>query len=277
MTILTKCNALGNDFLILDCINHAQNNEFLTEENIKRIAHRLFGIGCDQFIVLEKSEKADGKIIFYNTDGSRAEACGNGTVACGVYVSQFLKKPQISLETDVKIAKCVINGNEATVELPKAEVLGFDSEKFAEKLVLDLFVTHINSVSVGNPHCVIFWNDNEIIATKNDFAEIGKTIENLTEIFPNRTNVEFVVQTGENAFDCFIWERGSGATLACGTGACAVARAAVHNKLADETKPIFVTMAGSYQGGETIPMKVELQNTCTLFTNTVSLVGKVSL
>jgi diaminopimelate epimerase len=116
-----------------------------------------------------------------------------------------------------------------------------------------------------------------MIAKDEKFAIIGKEIENLTEIFPNRTNVEFVVQTGENAFDCFIWERGSGATLACGTGACAVARAAVHNKLADETKPLFVMMAGSYQGGEIIPMKVKLQNTCTLFTNAVSLVGKVSL
>lgn len=296
MTILIKCNALGNDFLILDCTTHPQNHEFITEENIKTIAHRRFGIGCDQFIVLTKSEKADAKIIFYNTDGSRAEACGNGTVACGVYVSQLLKKAEISLETDVKIAKCLINGNEATVELPVAEIQTFGLWKLDYKL--SEFMGNIGCgaierkiiepkiveyISVGNPHCVFvltkYTNNLNLLEdnAKKYFENIGVAVEHMTDIFPNRTNVEFVVQTGENAFDCFIWERGSGATLACGTGACAVARAAVKNGLADENKPIFVTMAGSYQNGKVVPMKVELKNDCTLFTNNVHFTGKISL
>lgn len=301
MTELRKCNALGNDFLILDCMTIPKNAEFITQENIKKISHRRFGIGCDQFIVLEKSEKSDGKIVFYNSDGSRAEACGNGTIACGVYIARMLEKDIVFLETDIKIAKVSVDGNEATVELPRAEILDINIERFKNSLNkknddsygYDLSRNRISpfkltSVSVGNPHCVLFLehfdgatvNMPELGSNKSVdtiFMNMGSIIENMTDLFPNRTNVEFVVRTGENAFDCFIWERGSGATLACGTGACAVARAVADNGLVDGTKPVFITMAGSYQSHAVIPMKVELKDDCTLFTNRAEFTGIINL
>lgn len=302
MINLTKCNALGNDFLILDCITMPSNTEFIKQANIKNIGHRRFGIGCDQFIVLEKSHNADGKIIFYNADGSRAEACGNGTVACAVYIAKLLEKNEVSFETDVKVVRAVVNGNDATVTLPKAESIQIDLNLF-QKILNDendygvgcdlmqsgIMPFKLESVSVGNPHCVLILEDyhsttvNSLLGFDCNrpidtiLLDIGFTIANMTNIFPNRTNVEFVVRTGENAFDCFVWERGAGATLACGTGACAVAFAVAKNGLADGTKPIFVTMAGSYQGSDVIPMKIELQTDCTLFTNTAKLGYTISV
>jgi diaminopimelate epimerase len=285
--IIYKYQALGNDFLIFDCINYPENARFLENNDfldfvVKKSDRRR--IGCDQFIVMEESQSADCKIVFYNADGSRAEACGNGTVACGVYASKFLGKNDVKIQTDIQVVAVKINKNEATIELDMPQDLGLSDGDI--EIINKIMVQHpqfINHISVGNPHCVIFAYGLTTRFThiaSNDyggnFSYAGSRIENLTHIFPNRTNVEFVTQTGENKFDCFVWERGAGRTFACGTGACAVAFACVKNGLANPEKPIEITMAGSfiYGTGET-PMRVLLKENTVEFTNSAFFEGEI--
>ncbi len=302
--IVHKYQALGNDFLIFDCINYPENAIFLTSEGfldfvVKKSDRRR--IGCDQFVVMEKSESADCKIVFYNADGSRAEACGNGTVASGVYASKFLGKSDVKIQTDMQVVAVKINKNEATIELDMPRDLGFEYQSNYDGFFNIFMSPHqtfirndtqfIDSISVGNPHCVLigdygsFYADskqkfsieyNISLTAGEKFYHLGKQIENLTHIFPNRTNVEFVTQTGENKFDCFVWERGAGRTFACGTGACAVAFACVKNGLANPAKPIEITMAGSfiYGTGET-PMRVLLKESTLEFTNSAFFEGEI--
>ncbi len=282
--IIHKYQALGNDFLIFDCINYPENAIFLTSEGfldfvVKKSDRRR--IGCDQFVVMEKSEIADCKIVFYNADGSRAEACGNGTVASGVYASKFLGKSDVTIQTDMQVIAVKIHGNEATIELDMPRDLGLSDEQKDDILACS-FNDIIENISVGNPHCVLASKDDDRLILSavevliQAFSIAGEQIENLTHIFPNRTNVEFVTQTGENKFDCFVWERGAGRTFACGTGACAVAFACVKNGLANAEKPIEITMAGSfiYGTGET-PMRVLLKESTLEFTNSAFFEGEI--
>ncbi len=281
--IIHKYQALGNDFLIFDCINYHENAIFLENPAfldfvVKKSDRRR--IGCDQFIVMENSQIADCKIVFYNADGSRAEACGNGTVASGVYASKFLRKNAIAIQTDMQVVDVKINGNEATIELDMPRDLGLNDEQKYEILLHynDFENGFIENISVGNPHCVRYVRDfkNRITQYVSSFSTIGSQIENLTHIFPNRTNVELVTQTGENKFDCFVWERGAGRTFACGTGACAVAFACVKNGLANSAKPIEITMAGSFiYGSGVTPMKVVLKENTVEFTNSAFFEGEI--
>lgn len=306
--IVHKYQALGNDFLIFDCINYPENLAFkANSSNFMKFVMQKSDrrrIGCDQFIVMEKSEKADCKIVFYNADGSRAEACGNGTVASGVYAAKFLGKSTIQIETDTQVVYIKVDGNQATIELEMPKDLGLSEEN--KQAIIDSCERHalhptmkkmwrdnimIQSISVGNPHCVIFlpafltrilrrqyniarssYGSSYVVNALSDFGDI---IENLTQIFPNRTNVEFVVKTGENKFDVFIWERGAGRTFACGTGACAVAFACVKNNLADASRPIEITMAGSFLYAENVPMMVLLKESTVEFTNSAFFEGEI--
>ncbi len=286
--IIHKYQALGNDFLIFDCINYPENYTFAQTHKfldfiMKKSDRRR--IGCDQFIVMEKSHSADCKIVFYNADGSRAEACGNGTIASSVYSSKFLGKNEITLETDVQIVNVKVDGSQATIELDMPHDLGLSEEQKDEIYGL-LAGRHIDNISVGNPHCVLVYATNPFRPLNKlhysdrteTFSKAGSQIENLTSIFPNRTNVEFVTQTGENKFDCFVWERGAGRTFACGTGACAVAFACAKNGLADKSKPIEITMAGSFiygKSNESTPMKVILKDKTVELTNSAFFEGKI--
>jgi diaminopimelate epimerase len=235
--ILQKYQVLGNDFLIFDCINFEQNAEFLQNKQFQQFVVEKSDrrrLGCDQFIVMENSTKADAKIVFYNSDGSKAEACGNGTVASGVYASTFLKKNDIKLETDSSISNITVEGQKATIELPmpkNVQLSEGDKKEIEGKVSYGysyLNHTNLTAVNVGNPHCVILITGmgQEM---PYDWQSIGKKIENMTHIFPHKTNVEFVKKSyiDTNAFDVFVWERGAGRTFACGTGACAVAFAMV--------------------------------------------------
>lgn len=304
--ILQKYQVLGNDFLIFDCINFEKNasslqkNDFINFVVEKSDRRRL---GCDQFIVMEKSQKADAKIVFYNSDGSKAEACGNGTVAAGVYASGFLKKNDITLETDLSIANVKVDGQKATIELPMPRSLHFEYQNNIDGF-LNIFLsptsknpvrnltTHIESVSVGNPHCVLIgdYGHTYFDSTKNfslpsnislhsnyDYQSLGKEIENCTYCFPSRTNVEFAIKIGENAFDVFVWERGAGRTFACGTGACAVAFACVKNGLADKSKPIEIYMEGSYKYGDNQPIIISFGENSVFLTNYASFEGKIDV
>ncbi len=284
--ILHKYQALGNDFLTLDCINFQENQELLKSANfldfVKQKSDRR-RIGCDQFIVIENSTTNDAKIVFYNSDGSKAEACGNGTVAAGVYVGGFLGKKQVTLETDSGLANVEVDGNQATIELPipKASILE-DREK-VDILNAVGYTLKVMNVNVGNPHCVLMKsmdiNPAQLIIdiAENHWQEIGETIENMTHIFPYKTNVEFVTQLHTNIFQVYVWERGAGRTFACGTGACAVAFAMVKQGVADISRPIEILMEGSNIYGNGEPIIIKFGENSVFLTNHAFFEGKIEV
>jgi diaminopimelate epimerase len=290
--ILQKYQVLGNDFLIFDCINFEKNASFLQNKEFQQFVVEKSDrrrLGCDQFIVMENSTKVDAKIVFYNSDGSKAEACGNGTVASGVYASIFLKKNDIVLETDSSLANIKVDGQKATIEFPMPMEVSLSEREIKnleDTLLEKIYFQHfILAVNVGNPHCVIRLED----VDRKDFYDqelnlweylqsVGKKIENMTHIFPHKTNVEFVCKTRiANSFDVFVWERGAGRTFACGTGACAVAFAMVKKGLANKLKPIEIYMEGSKTYGKGEPIIINFSENSVFLTNHASFEGKIEV
>lgn len=277
--ILQKYQALGNDFLILDCINSEKNASLIQKSNfiefVRKVSDRR-KLGCDQFIVVENSQKADAKIVFYNSDGSKAEACGNGTVASGVYISGFLGKNEIIIETDSSLANITVDGNKATIELPVPKVVELskmDVVELGDVIDVNFYRPEsIIAVNVGNPHCVLLHH-----AVPSHWQSIGSQIENMTHIFPHKTNVEFVRKIGDNAFEVFVWERGVGRTFACGTGACAVAFAMAKQGVADGKKLIEIHMEGSKIYGNGKAITVQLLQNSILMTNHAFHEGKIEV
>ena len=275
--ILQKYQSLGNDFLIFDCINFQENRDFLSNDEFidfvcKKSDRRR--LGCDQFIVMETTNKADVKITFYNSDGSKAEACGNGTIASGVCAKAFLNKNSITIQTDSGISQTDVslNGDCATIQLamPKEIVLKESDKEIVKCAGSFPHFTEIRNVNVGNPHCVLLCN-----LLPSNWQEIGKEIENMMHTFPYKTNVEFVIPNSKNRFQVFVWERGAGRTFACGTGAVAVAFAMVESGKADGEKPIEITMEGSAIYGNNSPLVVEFKNSKAYLTNSAFFEGKI--
>lgn len=201
-----KMHGLGNDFVIVD--NRDQSHMF-TSTQIRHIADRHFGIGCDQFIVLEPSGKADVFMRIYNPDASEAGACGNAT-RC---VAHLLERSECAIETISGILPCERQADGMiTVDMG------------APRSINDITVDGRAAISVdmGNPHCIFFVDD--LNAVKVEAA--GHLVESHPQ-FPNRTNVEFAQILAPDKIRMRVWERGAGVTLACGSGACATIAAAV--------------------------------------------------
>ena len=216
MINFTKMHGLGNDYVFVDCTN---NKNFIQNPSAfsKIISDRNFGIGSDGLILIEDSKVADFKMRIFNSDGSEAEMCGNGIRCVGkfVYDNHLTNKTFIEIETLAGIKKLELkikNHKVYSVSVCIGEYKLFDEFKLD---VIDKTFT-INPVSVGNPHAVIFVN------TLSDF-EIDKYAPIIAnhKVFPNKTNVEFIQIINPNHIKVKVWERGSGITLACGTGACA--------------------------------------------------------
>lgn len=248
MIKFTKMNALGNDFVIID--NREQNINF-NRKLIKLIADRKFGIGCDQVLVLKDSTKADVFMEIYNTDGGTAGACGNGTRSVGKLLSQQLQKDKISIETEAGILYCdKITEESYRVNMGKPKFLAQDiplSQNIEDALELpinikvnDIEYKNPSAVSMGNPHCV-FILDEEINLDELDIETIGRKIEN-HELFPEKTNVEFVQVLDKDTIKMRVWERGAGETLACGSGACAIGAVCVKKGLVNNK--VTVKMKG---------------------------------
>ena len=220
----TKMHGLGNDFVVIDNIN---GKIVLSKEQIIFLCDRNKGIGGDGVILVESSEKGDCFMNYYNSDGTLAEMCGNG-VRC---VAKFLKdnfsknKTKFTIDTRAGTKEIKYNDDHTfSVNMGKAVFVHTDFPDKNTKLEGFDF----NFVSVGNPHAITFVKDLD----KYDLPTLGPKIEN-NKIFPNKINVEFVEQKSSNEFKVKVWERGCGATLACGTGACAVYAAARKYKNAD--------------------------------------------
>lgn len=227
----TKMHGTGNDFVLLDALRRPVR---MTSDLARRLCDRRFGVGADQVLVLAKSKVADFKMLIYNADGSQVEMCGNGIRCLARYVFErgHTKNRSMTVETLAGVRHPVIDRGNVRVDMgapileaalvptqAKGRVIDHPFSLKAPKTEVRLEMT---CVSMGNPHAVIFVHDVEAVP----LAEWGPVIET-DPFFPRRTNVEFVERGDPDRARVRVWERGSGATLACGTGACAVGVAGV--------------------------------------------------
>lgn len=221
----SKIHGLGNDYIYIDARDHELHN---INDLAKKVSDRHLGIGGDGLILLLDSNCADYKMRIFNADGSEAEMCGNGIrgLAKYIYENNINKKNNLTIETKCGIKNVKLNTlNDklisVTVDMGKVELID------KNKLTINNEKFDYHYISVGNPHLVIFTNKLE----KIDLQNIGPKLEN-HPLFPNRTNVEFVQIIDRENIDMRVWERGSGETLACGTGAVASVIAGIlDNKL----------------------------------------------
>jgi len=245
-----KMHGCGNDFVLID------NECLLKKENVnisvlgKNICNRNFGIGADGMILFMPSEKADFRMRIINSDGSEAEMCGNG-IRCFTHYIELkgrMTKKTIEVETLAGIikptlitsesdeAKIMVNMGTPKLKPKEIPISGFKGKSVVNKeLKVDDRTFNITTVSMGNPHCVIFLDDLDNF----DFKYWGEKIENHST-FPNKTNVEFAKVDDKGNVTVKVWERGCGATLACGTGACATLVAGVLNNLIDKKANIHL-------------------------------------
>jgi len=208
-----KYEGAGNDFIM---INNLNGDITLTPEYIASICDRHFGIGADGVILLEKSDKADCFMNYYNSDGTIAQMCGNGSRCIAKF---FLEQTnsnlkELNIDTRAGIKNIKINDDDTYSVNMGAPI--FESSDFPSELI-NLEGFDFNCVSMGNPHAVTVVNKLEDI----DIKIIGPKVENDSH-FLNKINVEFVEKISDDYFKVVVWERGCGVTLACGTGACAV-------------------------------------------------------
>lgn len=232
MTSFLKMHGLGNDFVILDS---RVTNLNLSADRIRQIADRHFGVGCDQLIVLEPSTRADVFMRIYNPDASEAGACGNATRCVASLLMDEKKSDRIVVETITGLLPCTRAGKDVTVDMGMPRLNWNQIPLASEMDTLD--VNGAVCVNMGNPHAVMFVEDAEAV----DLEREGRARE-ISAVFPQRANIEFVHVIDRSAVRARVWERGAGVTLACGSGACAVAVAAIRKGLTERT--VTVKMDG---------------------------------
>ena len=231
-----KMHGLGNDFVILDARKTAFGP---TPDQIKRIANRNCGVGCDQVILIKDSVKsADLYMGIYNADGSEAAACGNATRCVAELEMNARGVNQLSIESPYDVLHASRGGSLITVDMGTAltEWNTIPLSKSIDTLNVEMGIAGLQSavaVNMGNPHAVFFVKHME----KIDIATLGKQVEH-HPLFPARTNVEFVEVIDRTHMRMRVWERGTGITLACGSGACAVIVAAVRRGLTERKADI---------------------------------------
>jgi diaminopimelate epimerase len=238
----TKMQGAGNDYVYVNCFEEKIENP--AEVAIK-VSNRNFGVGSDGLILIMPSDKADVRMRMFNSDGSESEMCGNGIrcVAKYAYDHGIVNKKEIAAETgagiltlqlftaaDNKVDKVRVNMGPPRLSRAEIPMTGDGPQKVINEPLNILHSTfHITCASMGNPHCVIFVDDVEAFQVE----KYGPFIEN-HEMFPRRTNVEFVQIISRTEVRQRTWERGAGETLACGTGSSAVTAACVLNGLTEK-------------------------------------------
>ncbi len=237
----TKMHGCGNDYVYVDCTNEMIENP---SEVSKYVSDRHFGIGSDGLILICSSETADFRMAMYNADGSEGAMCGNGIrcVAKYVYDKGLTDKKNISIETKSGIKELELTVEDGKVSLVKVNMgapilkakdipVDVDTEKCIDSDInVDGKDYKITCVSMGNPHAVTFIDED---VKTFPIEEIGPKFEN-HPMFPDRVNTEFVQVLNRHEVNMRVWERGSGETLACGTGTCATVVACVLNGLTDD-------------------------------------------
>jgi len=238
----TKMHGCGNEYIYIDCFKEEVKNP---EKLAIWVSDRHFGIGSDGLILIKSSDKSDFYMDMYNADGSQGKMCGNGIrcVAKYVYDNKMTDKDTIKIETlsGEKTIEVFI-GDDNLVTTAKVDMgspilnpleipVLLEGESIVDReIIIDNKEYHITCVSMGNPHAVLFVEDTMSL----DLEKIGPLFEH-NELFPERINTEFVEIVDRNTIKMRVWERGSGETLACGTGACAsVVASVLNNKTEDE-------------------------------------------
>ena len=234
----TKMHGLGNDYVYVNCFEEIDNPPAVA----RFVSDRHFGIGSDGLIMINPSKTADFEMEMYNADGSRGEMCGNGIRCVAKYVYDYglTDKTQISVETlggikyldltveDGKVSLVKVDMGKPELEADLIPIISEREQVIDEPIEVDGKEYHMTGVSMGNPHAVIYVDDVKGL----DLEKIGPKFEN-HERFPKRINTEFVHCIDRQTVEMRVWERGSGETLACGTGACAVAVSSILNNLTD--------------------------------------------
>lgn len=248
----TKMHGLGNDFIIVE--DDQVPSQVPLESLVKTICHRHFGVGADGFIVVAPADDPSCAIQFkyYNADGSRAEMCGNGIRCFTRYVHDKNIVPQntFRVETLAGVVVPHIKANNMVAVDMGPPITDPAKIPFTGALqgpvldyLLDVFdgnTVPMATIGMGNPHCLIFLND---LSVPLDPMTWGPIIEH-HPLFPAKTNVEFCKLKNQHHIEVFVWERGVGPTLACGSGACAVAVAAILKKQA--ISPVTIELPGGH-------------------------------
>ena len=246
----TKMHGIGNDYVYVNCFEETVTNPSAVA---KFVSDRHFGIGSDGLILIKPSDIADCEMDMYNLDGSQGAMCGNGIRCVAKYVYDYgiVKKENISVSTksgikyldltvrDGKVALVRVNMGSPVLTASQIPVVSSTEEMINAPLKVNGETYYITAVSMGNPHAIVYMTDVDHL----DIGEIGPYFENHMA-FPDRVNTEFVEVLDDHTLKMRVWERGSGETLACGTGACAVAVASILNGHVDGEKPVTVKLLG---------------------------------
>lgn len=243
----SKMHGLGNDYIFIQNMNEGLQNPAILA---RKICDRHFGIGSDGLVLIMSSDVADVKMRIFNPDGSEAEMCGNASRCVGKYVydNGIINKQSITLETmagiktlelkvaDGQVAAVKVDMGKPVLEPARIPVVSSKDRFFDEPVEINGRVFKITCVSMGNPHAVTF--------TDYDISELplhiyGPQLEK-NSLFPKRINVEFIQIVSRDRIKMRVWERGTGETLACGTGACASVVAAVMNGLCDRRVTVML-------------------------------------
>ena len=245
----TKMHGAGNDYIFIDCFDEKIENP---AELSRMLSRRHFSIGADGIVLIKPSVIADCSMNIYNADGSEAQMCGNAIRCVAKYIFDNKKKrDKIKIDTlsgvkvveihsrdgigvggTVNMGKPVFNGRQIPtrygMSVVKDQILNIENKDYK-----------ITCIGMGNPHCIVFCDDVDIL----NLDKIGPDFEN-HEMFPQRINTEFIEVIDENNLKMRVWERGSGETLACGTGACAAAVASVVNGVCQKNMDIKIQARG---------------------------------
>ena len=237
----TKMQGIGNDYVYVNCLQETIENP---SELAKKISDRHYGVGSDGLIMINPSDKADFEMEMYNADGSRGEMCGNGIRCVAKYVYDYglTDKTSISVETlagikyldltveDGKVVLVKVDMGKPMLRPEEVPVVSEKEEVIDEPITVDGQEYRMTCVSMGNPHAVVFIDQD---VKEFPLETVGVKFEN-HERFPKRVTTEFVNVLDRHTAQMRVWERGSGETLACGTGACAVAVACALNGLTED-------------------------------------------
>lgn len=246
-----KLHGIGNDYIYFDCMKEPLEN---VEDLAVRLSDRHFSIGGDGIILLCPSAVADCRMRMFNADGSEGKMCGNGIRCvgklahdlgyvkgdiCRIETLSGIKTLRFAFDKNGKVLSAEVDMGAAVLQAAKIPSTLSGDSVVGYPVTVDGGEYKITLVSMGNPHCVTFVDD----PYKVNLEKVGPLFEN-NALFPERINTEFVRADGRNELTMRVWERGSGETWACGTGACAVAVAAVLNGYAEKNAPITVHLRG---------------------------------
>ncbi|ONI45563.1 diaminopimelate epimerase [Candidatus Epulonipiscioides gigas] len=245
-----KMNGIGNDYIYFNCLEKEINNP---SEIAIKLSNRNFSIGGDGIVLICSSKIADAKMRMFNADGSEGKMCGNAIRCVGKYLydNKIIDKTEITIETLSGIKYLSLNIKNGAVDIvrvdmgapiltPKDIPVNLNGDIIVNREILINNTTYnITCVSMGNPHCVVFVDDIDAL----ELEKIGPMFEK-NPIFPEGVNTEFVQIINDNVYKMRVWERGSGETLACGTGACAASVACVLNNYAQMDNDITIQLRG---------------------------------